>query len=201
MELGFSPPVFLPCRLISTANCKNAATPLSPTLHKMEKKGRKKRWIGAESGRYSVNYSRPIFRPFDAARRIDTQRSSMRPNLASWRINWQTRRARSVLSLSLDLVEKESFEHRIEDWSTSLETFVPSFSSLSWSWDDESCCAFPSSSREYLELVELGRIHCEDTMKLCINIQRIWNFIYFFLGAAKDLYLIWSSIASEFKII
>lgn len=101
MELGFSPPVFLPCRLISTANCKNAATPLSPTLHKMEKKGRKKRWIGAESGRYSVNYSRPIFRPFDAARRIDTQRSSMRPNLASWRINWQTRRARSVLSLPL----------------------------------------------------------------------------------------------------
>lgn len=30
MELGFSPPVFLPCRLISTANCKNATTPLSP---------------------------------------------------------------------------------------------------------------------------------------------------------------------------
>lgn len=104
MELGFSSPVFLPCRLISTANCKNAATPLSPTLHKMEKKGRKKRWIGAESGRYSVNYSRPIFRPFDAARRIDTQRSSMRPNLASWRINWQTRRARSVLSLPLSLL-------------------------------------------------------------------------------------------------
>lgn len=123
-------------RLISAANCKNAS-PLSPLIREGGK-GRKKGWIGAESGGSRFNYSRPIFRPFDAARRIDTHRSSMRPNLASWRINWQTRRARSVLSLSLFLY----LDGEGEFWTSyrGLVTLFPSFSSRLTSW--ESCCTF-----------------------------------------------------------
>lgn len=100
----------------------------------------------------------------------------MRPNLASWRINWQTRRARSVLSPSIPL--RRGVLNTVS--RIGLLLFLSfanllSFSPLSWSRDEESCC----SSRT------LGRV--------CINIRMICHFIFFPRSCESYCIRVWDS--------